>query len=64
MHDDVEGIGADERFADAEGFFTAAGLGDEQFVQLDAKAAGITGIERVLHVDEGGETAALSAPGR
>jgi len=53
--DDFEGIGADEGFADAQGFLTGAGLGDEEFVHIHAEAAGVTGIESMFDVDEGGE---------
>ena len=40
-HDDVEGVGADEGFADVQGFLAGAGLGDEQVVDVDAELAGI-----------------------
>ena len=57
--DDIQRIRADQRFADAQGFFTAAGLGDEQFIHLHAKLARVAGIERVLHIDEGCQAAGL-----
>ena len=58
-HDDVDGVGADERLADLQGFLAGGGLGDEQVVEVDAEFAGVLGVERVLDVDEGGEAAAF-----
>ncbi|MGC3991312.1 MAG: hypothetical protein QM796_16845 [Chthoniobacteraceae bacterium] len=58
-HDDVEGIGADEGLADAERFFAAAGLGDEEFIHIHAELFRVERVERVLDVDEGGKPAAL-----
>src|SRR5690606_25315285 len=55
--DDVEGVRAHQGFADAQGLLPGAGLGDEQFVHLDAEAARVVGVEGVLDVDEGGQTA-------
>lgn len=57
--DDVEGIRADERFADAEGFLARAGLGDEEVVEIDAEALGVGGIQGVLDINESGEPSAF-----
>ncbi len=58
--EDVDGAGADEGFDDLEGLLAVVGLRDEEVVDVDAKLLGVGGIERVLGVDEGGETAASS----
>ena len=57
--DDVEGVGANKRFDDAERFFAGARLRDQEVVEIDAQLAGILRVERVLDVDEGSQAAAL-----
>lgn len=57
--DDVDGVRADESFADLQGFFTGVRLGDEEVVEVDAELGGVFGVECVFHVDEGGEAACL-----
>jgi hypothetical protein len=42
-----------------QGFLTGGGLGNQQVVEVDAELAGVLRIERVLDVDEGGQTAAF-----
>ncbi len=60
IHDDeVQRVGAHQRLADAQGFLTGGGLGNEEFVRVDAEFARVDGVERVLHVDERRQTAAL-----
>ena len=58
-HDDIERVGADERLADAQRFFAGAGLRNEEIVEIHAELLGVLRIERVLHVDEGRQSAAL-----
>ena len=58
-HNDVEGVGTDQRFANAQGLFARAGLGDEKVVEVDPQTLRILRIEGVLDVDEGGQPAAF-----
>lgn len=57
--DNVEGVRADEGFADAEGFLARAGLGDEEVIEIDTEALGVGGIQGVLDINESGEPAAF-----
>ena len=57
--DDVEGVGADEGLADAEGLLAGGRLGDEEVVGIDPEALGVLRVEGVLDVDEGRQAAAL-----
>ena len=50
--DDVERAGADEELRDLERLLARVRLGDEQLVDVDADAACVLGIHRVLGVDE------------
>ncbi len=50
--DHVDGVGADEQFADFQRLLAGIGLGDQQIVELDAQPLGPGGIEGVLGVDE------------
>jgi hypothetical protein len=55
--DDVDGVGADESFADLKGLLARVGLGDEEVIDLDANGAGVARVEGVLDVDVGGHAA-------
>ena len=57
--DDVEGTGADQHVGDLEGLLTAVGLRNEQCVGVDAQSLGVFGIEGVLGIDEGRDSAGL-----
>ena len=56
-HDNVECPGADEHVCDLERLFPGIGLRDEQLIHVDAQCFGILGIECMLGIDEGGDTA-------
>src|SRR5215470_5442817 len=56
-HDDVDGVGAHQRLRDLERLLTRVGLGDQQLVRVDTQLLGVDGIQRVLRVDERGDTA-------
>jgi len=58
-HQHIDGAGADEGLDDLQRLLAVVGLGDEEVVDVDAEFFGVGGIERVLGVDEGGETAGL-----
>ena len=58
-HDDVERVGADQSFTDAQRFFTRARLRDQQIIKVNAELLRILRIKRMLDVDEGGEAAAF-----
>ncbi len=60
-HDNVERVRARERFANSQCFFAGRGLRDEQVVQVHAKFFCVTGIERVLGVNERCEAAGFFA---
>ena len=58
-HQDVDGAGGDQRAGDFERLLGVVGLRDQQIVDIHAELAGVDGIERVLHVDEGSHAAGL-----
>ena len=58
-HDHVDRVRFDEHFGDLHRFFAAAGLADEQHLQIDAELLGPAGIEGVLGVDHRGNAAGL-----
>ena len=58
-HQHVDGAGAHQRIGDFERLFTGVGLGDQQFVDVDAELAGVAGIESVFRVHEGAGAAGL-----
>ena len=49
---DVERAGAHELLRDLERLLAGVRLGDEQAVDVHAEGTGVSGLERVLHVDE------------
>jgi len=58
-HQDVDGAGADEGLDDFERLLAVVGLGDEEVVDIHSEFFGVGGIERVLGIDEGSQTAGL-----
>lgn len=50
--DDIDSTAADQFFCDFKGLFAVIRLGNEQFVGVDAKVAGIDRIEGVFGIDE------------
>jgi hypothetical protein len=62
-HDDVEGVGTHERFANAQGFFAGARLGNKEIVEVYAQLPRIGGIERMLDIENPPVRRAF-APGR
>ena len=60
----INGAGADQGFSDFERLLAAVGLRNKQVVDVDAELLGVAGIERVLRVDKGCQTAGASAPRR
>ena len=60
---DVDGAAADEFFRDFQGLFAIIGLGNEQFIRVDAEVAGIDRIQGVFGIDESGNAAALLSRG-
>ena len=58
-HQHVDGAGGDQRAGDFERLLGVVGLRDQQIVDIHAELAGVDGIERVLHVDEGRHAAGL-----
>ena len=60
VHDDgVDGTGAHQRLADLHGLLAGIRLADQQAVNVNAKGAGIGGIQGVLNVDKGNLAAQL-----
>ncbi len=60
IHDDnINRSGADKAFGNFEGLFTVIGLADPHFVNIDTQVSGIGGIEGMLGIDKGGNTALL-----
>ena len=55
----VDRAGADQSIGDFKRLLACIGLGDQQLVEIDAKLAGIDGIERMFGVDEGTDAAQL-----
>ena len=55
----VERIGTNQGLDNPERFLAGTRLRDEQIIHVHAEPAGVLRIERVLHIDEGGEAAAL-----
>ncbi len=53
----VEGSGANQHVHDLQCLLAGIGLRDQQLVHVDTQRFGVPGIERVLRVDEGGNTA-------
>ena len=51
--DDIDSTAADQFFCDFKGLFAVIRLGNEQFVGVDAKVAGIDRIQGVFGIDEG-----------
>ena len=58
-HQHVDGAGAHQRVGDLQRLLAVVGLGDQQVLDLDAELPGVDGIERMLGVDEGADTALL-----
>ena len=58
---DVHRAGTYQHVGDVERLFAVIGLGNEQFVGLDAEAGRIGDIQSVFRVDEGGHAALLLA---
>ena len=58
-HDYIESVRAYQSFANPQGFLAGAWLRHQQIVQIHAQPLGVCRIERVLHVNKGGESAAL-----
>jgi hypothetical protein len=61
--DDVHCARADERVGDLEGLFTMVWLADQKLVDVHTKLAGVAWVERMLGIDEGGDTAIFLALG-
>ena len=59
--DYVDGVRADQRLADLECLLAGVGLGDQQFVDVDATGGGVLRLEGVLDVDVGGGAACALA---
>ncbi len=57
--EDVDRVGADQGVGDLERLLAGVGLGDDQFVDVDAELPGVDRVEGVLGVDEGGGSAGL-----
>ena len=57
--DDIDGVGADEGFADFESLFTGIRLADEEVFEADAQVARVGGVHGVLDIDVGGGAAGL-----
>ncbi len=55
--DHVEGPGADEHVGDLEGLLPCVGLGDQEFVDVNADGPGVDGVHGVLGVDVGADAA-------
>ncbi len=55
--EDVDRVGADQGVGDLQRLLARVGLRDDQIVDVDAELAGVDRIERMLGVDEGGDTA-------
>jgi hypothetical protein len=58
-HDDVYGTRTHQGVDDLQRLFARVGLRHQQVVQVDAQLLGVTRIERVFGVDEGGGAAGL-----
>src|ERR1700709_1347901 len=56
---DADGVGAGERVGDLERLLAGIGLRDDEIVDVDAELAGVDRVERMLGVDEGGDSAGL-----
>ena len=54
---DVEGAGADEHVGDLERLLPRVRLGDQQLVDVDPERLCVHGVEGMLGIDEGGDTA-------
>jgi hypothetical protein len=57
-HDEIDGARAQQHVDDLQGLLSGVGLGDEQVFDLHAQAPRVADVERVLGVDEGGDSAA------
>ena len=55
----VNGARADEGIGDLEGFLGRIGLGNQQFVHVDAQFAGVNRVHGVLSVDKNGRSSGL-----
>ena len=64
MIDDVHAVAADQGLGDLERLLTGVRLADQQLVDVDADVPGVAGVERVLRVDEGGDSARALRVGR
>ena len=58
-HHDIDSAGSDQGGSDSSGLFAVIRLRDDQIIHVHAQIAGVTGIERVLGVDESGRPAGL-----
>ena len=56
-HDHVDRAGADQGVDDLKRLLAGIGLGDQQLVEVDAEAAGVERVERVLGIDIGRDAA-------
>ncbi|CAH0275531.1 hypothetical protein SRABI128_03506 [Microbacterium sp. Bi128] len=54
--DEVDGAGTDQHVGDLERLLTGVGLRHEKRIDVDAELLGVLGVERVLGIDEGGDT--------
>ena len=57
--DDIHRSGADQHLGDFQGLLAVVRLRDEQVVRVHAELLRVVGVERVLGVDETGQTAGL-----
>ena len=58
-HDDIDRAGTHHGLGDLQRLLPAVRLGDVQIVDIDADILRIDGIQRMLRIDETGDTAAL-----
>ena len=58
-YDDIEGAGADEGVGYLQGLFAVIRLGKVEVLQVHADSLGVSRVEGVLGVDEGGEAPGL-----
>ena len=57
--DDIDGVAAHQRLGDLERLLAGIRLGDQQFIDIDADAGRVGGLQRVFDVDVGAEAAHL-----
>jgi hypothetical protein len=60
VHDEhVDGAGAYERFCNFQRLLAVVGLRDEEVVNINAEFPGVSGVERVLGIDECGHASSF-----